>query len=86
MSETTCGDHEGQASPSEGASTQGTPEPEVIEIALATTPIPYLSVRYVRYGTRHPAYFLDTIGTPLNTFPGIGYIDQRDTRVWVRAC
>ena len=42
MSETTCGDHEGQASPSEGASTQGTPEPapepEVIEVALGTDP------------------------------------------------
>ena len=59
MSETTCGDHEGQASPSEGASTQGTPEqapePEVIEVALGTTPIPYLRVtgRYVRYGPRY---------------------------------
>ena len=40
MSETTCGDHQGQASPSEGANTQGTPErapePEVIEVALGT--------------------------------------------------
>ena len=57
MSETTCGDHEGQASPSEGASTQGTPqpapEPEVIEVALGTDPDNYLSVRYLRYGPRY---------------------------------
>ena len=42
MSETTYGDDEGQATPSEGASTQGTPGlapvPEVIEVALATNP------------------------------------------------
>ena len=36
MSETTGGDREGQASPSKGGSTQGTPEPEVIEVALGT--------------------------------------------------
>ena len=44
MGEITFGDHEGQASPSEGASTHGTPEPapepapepEVIEVALGT--------------------------------------------------
>ena len=40
MIETT--NHEGQASPSEGASAQGTPEqasePEVIEVALDTDP------------------------------------------------
>ena len=42
MSETTYGDDEGQATPSEGASTQGTPEPapelEVIEVTLGTDP------------------------------------------------
>ena len=41
MSETTGGDHEGQASPSEGASTQDGPEPvsepEVIEVAPGKT-------------------------------------------------
>ena len=41
MSKNTCGDHEGQASPSEGASTQGTPEPapepEVIEVVTGET-------------------------------------------------
>ena len=76
MSETTCGDDEGQASPSEGASTQRIPEPatepEVIEVALGRTPIPYLSVRYVRYGPRYLAKVLGTIGTPLNTYPGLG--------------
>ena len=59
ISETT--NHEGQASPSEGASTRGTlepaPEPEVIEVTLDTDPdtLP-LSVRYVRYGPRYPTY------------------------------
>ena len=42
MNETSCGDHEVQASPSEGASTQATPEPapepEVIEVALDMDP------------------------------------------------
>ena len=42
MSETTRGNHKGQASPSEGASTQDTPElapeREVIEVALGTNP------------------------------------------------
>ena len=42
MSETTCGDREGLASPSEAASTQGNPEPapepEVIEVALGMGP------------------------------------------------
>ena len=40
MSETTRGDREGQASPSEGASTQGTPEPApepaVFDVTLGT--------------------------------------------------
>ena len=42
MIETTYGDHEGQASPSEADSTQGipepAPEPEVVEVALGTAP------------------------------------------------
>ena len=53
MSETTCGDHEGKASPSEGASTQGTPkpapDPEVIEFEHN----PYLRFRYVTHGPRY---------------------------------
>ena len=53
MSETTCGDREGLASPSEAASTQGNPEPapepEVIEVEHK----PYLRFRYVRYGPRY---------------------------------
>ena len=59
MSETT--NHGGQASSSEGARTQGTPEPapepEVIEVALDTDPdtLP-LSIRYVRYGPRYLTY------------------------------
>ena len=87
MSETTCGDHEGQASPSEGASTQGTPEPapeqEVIEVALGTTPIPYLSVRTLGAGldTLHKfearqvrrSILTRVSGIAINEIPGFRY-------------
>ena len=66
----------GQASPSEADSTQGTPEtapePEVIEVALGTTPIPYLSVRCVRYDRQYLTQVLGTLGTPSKSYPGIG--------------
>ena len=65
MSETRCGDHEGEASPSKGASTQDTPqsapEPEMIEVTLGTDPdtLPECLMREVRASIRYVRFRYD---------------------------
>ena len=49
--------------------------------SLGTTSIPYLSLGTLGTDFDTVPIFLGTMGTPLNTYPGIGYSHQRNTRV-----